>query len=294
MPGLGNAHAKGAKGEDGKAVLCWTWRVAALPQPFLGLLALFRAKVLDAGGDPPDTAPWAGVSSPGTPMLPSWGSGQRLGVTPPVLGADGFLTSASRAPLSVVMRVAATPSMSHYGCETKPNPTAWTAPRLDHARTTPSPSASARTDSASNLCCATGMPRASAAAGAWQRRQVGELCGQGSGVQAATVRSSPNGLAVEGWGWREGLSAGAGHRPCCLQRGTDLCGWRVQAGLQPLPQSEYHIHIPVTFFWHLFPSLEVAELQDGREKREMDIICHLSAALAVSEEFACCPELCLS
>lgn len=290
----GNVHAKGTKTEEGKAVLLrWAWRMAALAEPFLGLLALFRAKALKAGGDLPDTAPWAWVSSPGTPVLPSWGSGQRLGVQPRVLRADGFLVSASLAPLSVVMRAAAAPCVSHSACETKPNPTAWTAPRRDHVQATPSPSASARMDSASNLFCAMGMPRALAAAGAWAQAgrralQAGER-GAGSNWQELV-----NELVVEGWGWRVGLSAGAGRCPCCLQRGMDLCGWRIQAGLQLLPQSEHHIHIPVEFFWHLFPSLEVAELQEGRVKREKDLTCHLSAAPAVLEEFASCPESCLS
>lgn len=87
----------------------------------------------------------------------------------PVLRADGFPTSAPLSPLSIVRRVAATSCASHRGCQTKPNPTAWTAPRHDHTRATPSPSASARTGSASIPCCATGMPRALATAGLWMQ-----------------------------------------------------------------------------------------------------------------------------
>lgn len=287
-----NAHAKGAKDKECKAVLlCWTWHVAALPEPFLGLWPCSEPKCWRQVGIPPNTAPWAGLSSPDTPVLPRWGSGQYLGVQPPILRANGFLMSASLTPLSVVMRVAASPCASHYGCETKPNPTVWTAPRHDHTQATPSPSASARTDSASNLC-AMGMPKASATAGAWVQAGRRALRA-GERVQAATSRTSPM-----GWWW----TAGSGGRVCqpglavipaACSTGWTFCGWRVQAGLQPLLQSEHHIHIPLTFFWHLFSSLEVAELQEGRVKREMDLTCHVPAALAVSE-FASCPELCLS
>lgn len=219
---------------------------------------------------------WRQEGAPWTQPLGRGVQPQHPRTAVPVLRADGFLTSTPLSPLSVVRLVAATPCVSHRGCETKPNPTAWTAPRHDHTRATPSPSASARTGSASIL------RRAMGSRGLWPPRGCGcrrvrELCGQ----------SLASGLLEEAGG--EG-TAGAGHRPCCPQNGTDLCGGRVQAGLQPLPQSERHIHIPVAFFWHLSPSLEVAELQEGRVKRETDLTCRVSAASAVSEEFSSYPE----
>ena len=197
--------------------------------------------------------------------------------------------SASLAQLSM----AAMTCGSHYGCKIKQNPAAWAAPRCDHTGATPSPLTSAWMDSASNLCCATGMLRASAAVGMWVQAGRTALW-PGEWRAGSKQQELANGLVAEGWGWRESLSTGAGRCPCCLQSGMDLCGCRVQAGLQLLPQSEHHIHIPVTFFWHLFPSLEVADLQEGRVNREMDLTCSLSAAPAVSEEFVSCPELCLS
>lgn len=63
------------------------------------------------------------------------------------------------------------------------------------------------------------------------------------GVQAGTNRRAGAGGRVFHLGWPH---------PCCLQLGMDLCGWGVQAGLQPLPQPEHHIHILVTDFGHLF------------------------------------------
>lgn len=75
--------------------------------------------------------------------------------------------------------------------------------------------------------------------------------------QAGEVRGKKRGVGrhqQEGWGWREGFGRvfqlGWPHL-CCLQLRMDLSGWGVQAGLQPLPQPEHHIHILVTGFGHL-------------------------------------------
>lgn len=104
---------------------------------------------------------------------------------------------------------------------------------------------------ARNLCCAQGMPRAVGCGTGRQESSVGKARGAGRHQE-------------QGWGWREGFQLGW-PRPCCLQLRLDLHGWGVQAGLQPLPQPEQHIHIPVTVFWASLLFLAVSELQDSGE-----------------------------
>lgn len=85
-----------------------------------------------------------------------------------------------------------------------------------------------------SLCCALGMPRTAGCSTGRQESSVGKQRGAGR-------------LGQEGWDCREGFSAELALS--LLPAAQD--GWGVQAGLQPLPQPEHHIHILVTVFGHL-------------------------------------------
>lgn len=113
---------------------------------------------------------------------------------------------------------------------------AWILPRHDHMWVPPSHSASAQTLPATSAV-PWGCP------GLWAVAQAGRRALWASkGMQAGTNRRAGAGGRVLQLGWPH---------PCCLQLGMDLHGWGVQAGLQPLPQPEHPIHIPVTVFGHL-------------------------------------------
>lgn len=181
-----------------------------MQEPFLRFLALFRARVLEAGGAPLNTA-----LRQGCPGL----------APPPCLGlqrsCSELVDFSHPHPCSALHR----------------DQTQWPGSFPGMTTCVLLPLLRDRHCQQPLLCHGDAKD-----CGLWHR-QAGELRGQAKGC-----RQAPTGeLGLEG-----GFFTWAGLIPAACSSGWTSCVWGVQAGLQPQPQPEHHIHILVTDFGHLF------------------------------------------
>lgn len=100
-------------------------------------------------------------------------------------------------------------------------------------------------------------------------------------MQAATGSGLVGGLGLEG-----GRQPGLAVVPAACSAGRTFVAGEFKLGYSRCCSLNIIFIFQAHFFWHLFPSLEVAELQEGRVKRGTALTCHLSAAPALPEEFA--------